>query len=1118
MAKVTAHLKPWHKKTLISFAALLIFLTVLWALLPTITKKLANHYLKPYQAELTAAEINPDVFPIGLSLSEVAITQEGKQTFALKQLSVGLDFWPLFTGAFHVNHILIDGFSMQVTQVPEGWVVAGIPTYSSEAETEQPKDTEEEEKGSVPPTFFIRNASIQDTSVTLTTDSGIDSFAIANLNITEVSHEMSNWRGVFDLEADINNGKAVLDGDIRANQEQVDADIDLANLHLSSSDVAHFLPAGLGSLSTSGLQLEGKTQTTYRFDNNPMLSFSSPLITLNSQDFNLEQDNQTVHWQSMASGFADVSLQMTDSKTMALETSNSLTVEGLNIESGDNRLDLGKLTLSNNLSLGKRGQQLNIEKADTQLTLEQSHAKSGNNSVQLATLETGLTDVIAELSLKDFSGVASTDFNFSAKTLVGQLPQGEDFDLKSLTIKAPLKAQLEPEQRTLEVPTLDVVLSNGQFAGKDLSAQLEALTLAFTNTKIDQSAEALKVGNDSIKLQLKNSAFKNPQLDVASGNFALALNDSSLAQSDKSLRFSGQSKINSENVNVTLNNLADQPLTNLGYNALSLASQITWQQTNEISTLAASNNGLSLSNLGLEQQDSLQSLLKSLQLDSSDIQVRLNDNGLEQLTSRDTQLQLADLSSSLNDGSTLVNWQNFNAKSSNISLDQSGTNAQIDAITINDFLASKPNSDSALPALASFDAMAVSNVQLEPNGLVIDEVNIDKLLSAIALAEDRSLANLVLPKSLQSEPAQTEESTPNNTDSTNTGEKSNAKDVPFYVIVHHAQLSPGSQFTFADKGIKPALSRVLDIEKLSIENLNTRNPDEQMHMILKAKNGDYATIESDVKIVPSANRLTMEAQATVREIELPPVSPYVSSALGYQIQSGQLNMDLNLKSNQGVLDGNSHIVLRQFDLGGQKDSNALLQVGAVPLDLAVDALKNRDNNIVLDLPMKGDIDNPDFQWQNFFMLPIRQGLFKASSTYLMQTFIPYANVITLVQFAGEQALRLRVEPLQFALDEEDITAPEQEEFLDQMIKLMKDRKDSELKACGVSVVRDIDDIITYKQLTEEDQTNLLDLANRRAETLKRYLVDNGIPSSRVFLCSPSIDKDKNALPRVTFTF
>ena len=124
----------------------------------------------------------------------------------------------------------------------------------------------------------------------------------------------------------------------------------------------------------------------------------------------------------------------------------------------------------------------------------------------------------------------------------------------------------------------------------------------------------------------------------------------------------------------------------------------------------------------------------------------------------------------------------------------------------------------------------------------------------------------------------------------------------------------------------------------------------------------------------------------------------------------------------------------------------------------------------------------------------------------------------LVQFAGEQALRLRVEPLQYALGEEDITAPEQEAFLDQMIKLMKDRKGAELKACGVSVVKDISEDKTYKSLTEDEKAELLELANQRAESLKRYLVDNGIQSSRVFLCSPSIEDDNNAAPHVTFTF
>ncbi len=1114
MAKVQAHLKPWQRKTLIISIAILVILTVFWTLLPTLTKSLANRFLEPYEAHFTASEINPDLFPIGLNLSDVAITQAEQPTLALKKLSIGLDFWPLFTGAFHVNHILVDGFNMQVQQVPEGWVVAGIPTYSTEPATEEEIAPEESQTGGVPPTFFIRNASIKDISVNLTTENGNDAFAINRLNISEVSHELSNWRGIFDLEASINNGKAVLEGDIRADKEKVNAELELGNVRLSSSDVEHFLPAGLGQLSANGLQLEGFTQTTYRFKDSPMLAFTSPLITLKSHDVNIAQNEQDLSWQSLQSDIRDVSVNMINSNTISVEANNSLSVEGLHFATGDQRVDLGKLDLSNDLALDKSGDILRIAKANTKLSLEQSHLKAGDNSVQLSQFESIFSDVTAELSLHNLTGDVSASLDLSANTLVGQLAQGRNFDLNSLKFNAPLSAQLKENNLAVQADQLNLALNNGQFDGDGLTTQLETLSLGLNNTLINQVANDLTISNDEATLSLSNAAFKNNQVDLVSGDFNLGLNKLAFKQTPKALSVTGQSRISSDNLTVQLSQLPnDMPLTTVSYDNLSFNSQLTWQKESEQSELNAQQNSLTLANLGLDQKDALQSLLQSLQLNSDDVTVNLNNNGLEQLAINRNQLAFGPLSSTLANGSSLVNWKDVAINSSNIAMNAAGTSAQVESFMANEFLASKPNSERPQPALAAFEKMSVTNIHLEPKGVTVDTINLDKLIAGITLAEDRSIANLVVPDYLQAKAEQTEV-----TKETAAQSSTPDKEVPFYAVVHQLKLSPDSQFIFSDNGIKPALSRILDIELLTIENLNTRDPDEQMHVVLKAKNGDYATIDSDVKITPSANRLTMEAQATIREIELPPVSPYVSSALGYQIHSGQLNMDLNLKAKQGVLDGNSHIVLRQFDLGGQTDSNALLKAGAVPLDLAVDALKNRDNNIVLDLPMKGDIDNPDFQWQNFFLLPIRQGLFKASSTYLMQTFIPYANVITLVQFAGEQALRLRVEPLQYALDEENITAPEQEAFLDQMIKLMKDRKGSELKACGVSVVRDINDEITYKQLSEEDRAYLLDLANRRAESLKRYLVDHDIPSSRVFLCSPSIDKDKNALPHVTFTF
>lgn len=1034
MTKMLGSIKSHLHKKLVILVTLIAILCLLWAMVPTITKWAANRFLSQHQAELTAADINPDLFPIGLSLKDVAITSKGKQSLSLGELSIGLDFWPLLTGAFHINHIVMNGFTMQVHQLDNGWLIAGIPVTDAPDNSPSKTSNDEAASQSLIPTLLVRNASIKNISIELSRDVGVDHFSISNLDISEVSHKLANWRGVFDLKSEVNGGAAIMSGDIQADSKHVSADVDIGSIRLSSNDIKHFLPQNIAEFAVTDATLKGKANASYHFNATPTLMLTSPLMTLNTKQFSFENAGNKLAWDAF---------------------------------------------------------------------------------------KTDISDISTELSLPSTAGNINATINLSMKALSSQLNDGSAMSLEALTLSTPTAVNLSPDNHALTLESLNLSLNNADYHKSNLKAHISDFGVQLAQTAVSQSPSNLTVSSDNAKLALGQTNFENQDINVSLGNLILQLGNSAVEQSDDQLSINSQTKLTSSNLTTSLLKLPDdQPNVTIKYDTLDLENQLSWQQSATDSTLNVQQNALAIGHLSLNQSDTLESLLQALHVTSDNIRVNLNQDQAPQLKIEGNRLQLTDLTSSLVDGSTLLNWKDFQANSSNINFDANGTAADIESVSIDNLVASEPNSESELPPLAKFKRLIINTVQLQPDGVKIDSINIDKLMTGVALSQTRDVENLVLPNSLENSKEQdTTNITASSSDTsspTDTNKDAKAK-APFYVIINTITLSPDSQFSFSDASIKPAIKRVLDINELQIENLNTRNASEKTHILLKAKNGDYATIESDVSIIPAAERLTMTAQATIREVELPPVSPYISSTLGYRINSGQLNMDLDLSATQGELDGNTHIVLRQFDLDGQQDSNSVLKVGAIPLNLAVDALKDRDDNITLDLPMSGDINNPSFQWQSFFLLPIKQGLFKASSTYLMQTFVPYANVISLVQFAGEQVLKLRVEPLIFDLGSSDIVSS-QEEFLKQLVALMKKRSGAELKACGFGVPSDLNTEAPPSPLSDEDRQSLLQLASVRSESLKAYLVDAGIASSRVFVCSPNVDDSKRGKPRVELNF
>lgn len=110
-------------------------------------------------------------------------------------------------------------------------------------------------------------------------------------------------------------------------------------------------------------------------------------------------------------------------------------------------------------------------------------------------------------------------------------------------------------------------------------------------------------------------------------------------------------------------------------------------------------------------------------------------------------------------------------------------------------------------------------------------------------------------------------------------------------------------------------------------------------------------------IDPFSAQLLLDIVAQVKGIDLPPFSPYSGKYIGYEIEKGKLSADVNYQVENGALSADNKIFLDQFTLGEKVESENAV---SLPLDLAISLLKNRRGEINLHLPLKGSIDDPDF--------------------------------------------------------------------------------------------------------------------------------------------------------------
>jgi len=191
---------------------------------------------------------------------------------------------------------------------------------------------------------------------------------------------------------------------------------------------------------------------------------------------------------------------------------------------------------------------------------------------------------------------------------------------------------------------------------------------------------------------------------------------------------------------------------------------------------------------------------------------------------------------------------------------------------------------------------------------------------------------------------------------------------PFPVQVGIVRISDGSA-RFADLTTRPNFSTGIEKLKGSIKGLSS-DPDSRARVELDGQVDSFSPVTIRGEVNPLAAETFLDMAMTFRNVELASFTPYSGRFAGYNIRQGKLSVDLGYKVKDRQLDADHRFVIDQLELGGKVDSPDAVPI---PLKLAIALLKDRNGTIDLDLPVKGDLDDPEFRvgpivWKAFVNL------------------------------------------------------------------------------------------------------------------------------------------------------
>lgn len=126
---------------------------------------------------------------------------------------------------------------------------------------------------------------------------------------------------------------------------------------------------------------------------------------------------------------------------------------------------------------------------------------------------------------------------------------------------------------------------------------------------------------------------------------------------------------------------------------------------------------------------------------------------------------------------------------------------------------------------------------------------------------------------------------------------------------------------------------------------------------LRGQVGEFGEATIAGSLTPFDPGKSSKINVLFRNVEFPGLSPYTVKFAGRRIARGRLDVDLRYAISDGKLNGANRVVIRDIELGQKLDVPGALNL---PLELAIALLKDEDGKINVDLPVSGNLNDPQF--------------------------------------------------------------------------------------------------------------------------------------------------------------
>ena len=209
-----------------------------------------------------------------------------------------------------------------------------------------------------------------------------------------------------------------------------------------------------------------------------------------------------------------------------------------------------------------------------------------------------------------------------------------------------------------------------------------------------------------------------------------------------------------------------------------------------------------------------------------------------------------------------------------------------------------------------------------------------------------------------------------NSQSEQSGPKQNQSDL-ISVNLKHFQVN-SADIMYTDYAVNPRYKMQIAPLDIDIKGLSTV-VNSRAEIALNAKLNKFAplTLKGSVNLL--SDTLYTNFNLRLNDIQMSDMTPYSGTFIGREIDQGKLNLNINYVIEEEQLRAENTVFIDQLELGNNVKSK---QATNLPIGLAVSLLKDSNQEIHIDMPISGNLNDPEFSygqlvWQTFGNLIVK---------------------------------------------------------------------------------------------------------------------------------------------------